>query len=544
MASRKTKAQGSSGGGVSNAIGALGGGSGGGGSGGGGGGGGGGGDVGGGDSGSRKTFLEKLLEILQTADPAIICWDDDGKVILINDKDRLSREILGKYFRSSQYDSFVRQLSFYNFRRTGIDRSAKADGPIGAGAAPAAASQPGSSSAHMQPIMEFMNDRFTRDNPDVSLTIKRKTYGVDDVKEEMLALKSDVTQVKDEVQAVKESVRQLGAQFEEMRRAMLQVLHNQQHLHTQQQKHAQEQRQLQLQQQPASPKEDPLADDATGAAASSAAAGATPPAALAAASKPGGAAAGTIAPKPFGSVATSLSTDSLASMSLPGASGGGGGSTGTLQSPIGSFSMGMGGGGSHVWGGGSFVVVDDNSDAAGGAGGQLDSEALGQLFSLYLGDATLGEGQGVELLVPVVAGDEDGSDASAFAAASAASATAGGGGRGGQAGVGRPEYRVPAPQQNKRLRGRGPSQIQDPTMGPPLASGSGTLARRIPVGDGGGGGGGGAAGTAAAATAATAPRLSPGVGPEPLDPAADGSFRFDDELAYDDDTGGLNSGLF
>ena len=122
----------------------------------------------------------------------------------------------------------MRQLSFYNFRRTGAERRAKLAAQGGGAAAAAAAAGP-------TPIMEFTNDRFTRDNPERSLAIKRKTYGVDEVKEEVLEVKADIKAMQVELKELRNNVNELGTQFDEMRRAMLQVLRNQQHLHTTQQ---------------------------------------------------------------------------------------------------------------------------------------------------------------------------------------------------------------------------------------------------------------------------------------------------------------------
>eukprot|EP00750_Incisomonas_marina_P032026 INCI8761.1.p1 GENE.INCI8761.1~~INCI8761.1.p1 ORF type:complete len:433 (+),score=77.52 INCI8761.1:144-1442(+) len=424
-----------------------------------------------GGGGARKTFLEKLYDILDTADPTIICWDKDGKVILINDKDRLSKEVLSKYFRSSQYESFVRQLSFYNFRRTGIER--------------ASTDHPGASG--VEPIMEFMNDRFTRDNRALGLTIKRKTYGVDDVKEEMLEIKSEMAHIKDDVKSVRATVQQLGSQFEEMRRAMLQVLQNQQHLHQQQQKQEQQNNQL------PNPSEVTTAPPAVGTKATSSPADSARGGPLT--SPP----TGTIPPKPFGSTGSGGSGVSLTSFNL--------GSGDGQQPSIGSFNLG-----SQTWNG-SFNM-DPSSPAVGAARGDeaLDSEGLGQLFSTYFDDASLGEGQGVELLVPITG------EASSNASAPSDPAS----GRGS-----RTQYRVPV-QPNKRLRGRGASAIHD---GPGAAAGAATMgppsSRRIPIASGGGDVGdvGG----------------NPGTVEEPLDGITEGTFNFDGNDFDNDD---LNGGLF
>jgi len=283
----------------------------------------------------RKTFLEKLYDILQTSDPSIISWNPKGTVILINDKERLSSEVLGKYFRSNQFESFVRQLSFYQFRRTGLDKLNK-----------------NAKSGGVQPIMEFINDKFTRDKPNLGLTIKRKTYGVDDVKEEVLELKSEVSKLKDDMKSVKSSVKDLSSKFDDIRHAMWKMLQNQQQLHSAQQK---------------------LEKNATSG---DAAADNNPPVKS---DEPS-----TIPPKPFGAKTHSLDapTQSFGDSSTSAADD-------SRQPSIGSFNLG-----SQTW---NEAL---NSPAPDGAA-ELDSEGLGNLFSTYFDDDTLEEGQGVELLVPL-----------------------------------------------------------------------------------------------------------------------------------------------
>lgn len=47
-------------------------------------------------------------------------WSDDGSRITVRNPERLARDILPRYFRHSQYASWVRALNAYNFKKVGI----------------------------------------------------------------------------------------------------------------------------------------------------------------------------------------------------------------------------------------------------------------------------------------------------------------------------------------------------------------------------------------------------------------------------------------
>ncbi|KAM3147488.1 hypothetical protein pb186bvf_000295 [Paramecium bursaria] len=64
-----------------------------------------------------KLFLSKLKKILQnSALNHCIRWDEDGDKILLENKNYFILEVLPKYFRHNNYNSFLRQLNKYKFR--------------------------------------------------------------------------------------------------------------------------------------------------------------------------------------------------------------------------------------------------------------------------------------------------------------------------------------------------------------------------------------------------------------------------------------------
>ena len=75
---------------------------------------------------TSKSFAQILMDILNTHDndPSIICWLPDGLSFLIADHKRFEKELLPKHFRGSLFNSFVRKLNRWGFRR--LKRSGQA----------------------------------------------------------------------------------------------------------------------------------------------------------------------------------------------------------------------------------------------------------------------------------------------------------------------------------------------------------------------------------------------------------------------------------
>lgn len=86
----------------------------------------------------RKLFPEKLWDLVNKPDSGIR-WSPDGKKIHV-DRGQLEK-FIGTKFRSHNFDSFIRQLHFYGFRKCGDS---------------------------------YHHDKFQRNQPDALLTMKRK----------------------------------------------------------------------------------------------------------------------------------------------------------------------------------------------------------------------------------------------------------------------------------------------------------------------------------------------------------------------------------
>merc|ERR1712196_637845 len=64
-----------------------------------------------------QTFPRKLMMMIEQEDDDIIKWTDNGEAFFILDTDKITKEVLPKYFRQSKLASFQRQLNLYGFSR-------------------------------------------------------------------------------------------------------------------------------------------------------------------------------------------------------------------------------------------------------------------------------------------------------------------------------------------------------------------------------------------------------------------------------------------
>ncbi|GAA5942133.1 heat shock factor family protein [Sporobolomyces koalae] len=107
---------------------------------------------------SVPAFLNKLFTMV--SDPAtddLIRWSDDGDSFFVPSADRFGKELLPRFFKHSNFGSFVRQLNMYGFHKVpqlsqGVLKS------------------DGGEAAEM---LEFSNPNFTRAQPDLLFFIRR-----------------------------------------------------------------------------------------------------------------------------------------------------------------------------------------------------------------------------------------------------------------------------------------------------------------------------------------------------------------------------------
>lgn len=67
-----------------------------------------------------QPFIAKLYQMISTCDkdhPEIAIWDDDGQTFVVKDTKAFASVIMPNYLQTKQFDSFIRNLNFYDFHK-------------------------------------------------------------------------------------------------------------------------------------------------------------------------------------------------------------------------------------------------------------------------------------------------------------------------------------------------------------------------------------------------------------------------------------------
>ena len=137
-------------------------------------------------------FLLKTHEMIETAPHDVAEWTKDGRAFVIKQPKVLAKTMLPRYFKHSNFSSFVRQLNFYGFRKHKqedilVDSSAPIDS---------------------KNWWEFYHDKFIRGDRKAMESIRRKTYseGSHADKEEFEDLKTQVVSLASQVNELQASL--------------------------------------------------------------------------------------------------------------------------------------------------------------------------------------------------------------------------------------------------------------------------------------------------------------------------------------------------
>ncbi|KAL4264875.1 HSF family protein [Pleurotus pulmonarius] len=105
-------------------------------------------------------FLQKLYEIITDKSNAdLIRWSDRGDILMVVDHERFANELLGRWFKHQNFNSFVRQLNMYGFRKVSHLQQGTLQSPID------------------PKIWSFEHPCFRRGQPDLLCLIQRRKHG-------------------------------------------------------------------------------------------------------------------------------------------------------------------------------------------------------------------------------------------------------------------------------------------------------------------------------------------------------------------------------
>jgi len=145
-------------------------------------------------------FLRKTYCMVDSCNPTIASWSEDGETFIVKDSDRFAAEIIPQYFKHSNFSSFVRQLNFYGFRKIKTDLI-KIDPKMDEMEAK---------------YWRFHHDKFIKGRPDLLSDIRRTNQGVVPDQIEVNALKSEYSTLKKTVATMTSDINKLTSLVKNM----------------------------------------------------------------------------------------------------------------------------------------------------------------------------------------------------------------------------------------------------------------------------------------------------------------------------------------
>lgn len=134
--------------------------------------------------------LQKTFEMVNTCDPEVSCWSDDGLTFVVKDPEKFQNKFIPKYFKHNNFSSFVRQLNFYGFHKVKTDPLLLEE---------AACSE-------QAKYWKFHHSKFQRGRPELLNEIKKSSRTEPAEKHEVDYLKQEVYMLRDQLSSLTKDV--------------------------------------------------------------------------------------------------------------------------------------------------------------------------------------------------------------------------------------------------------------------------------------------------------------------------------------------------
>jgi len=144
--------------------------------------------------GKVQRFVVKLWKIVNSKSD-LVGWSADGLRVVVNRPKDFAKQVLPRYFNTSNMSSFTRQLHFYGFKKTLTAKRSRAEN------------------------WECQHDFFVRDHPEWLMRITRKRCNM------QMASQEETNQLRKDLDELRETVARQQKQMQSMA-AMLLALHS------------------------------------------------------------------------------------------------------------------------------------------------------------------------------------------------------------------------------------------------------------------------------------------------------------------------------
>ena len=141
--------------------------------------------------------------MIDTCDPAVAGWTEDGEMFVVKDPDLFATDIIPQYFDHNKFSSFARQLNFYGFRKMQAKPIRNAD-----------------FDANTAKYVTFYNEKFKRGRCDLLKEIQRSTRGGNSGTATAAEQQREIDSLKAQVVQLENQMDSLNSHFEERLRTV------------------------------------------------------------------------------------------------------------------------------------------------------------------------------------------------------------------------------------------------------------------------------------------------------------------------------------